>query len=563
MKNWKIGQKIIAAFGLIFLLFIISALLSGRGMNKLYTTFTSFYNRPFTVSNATLYIKYDLRTIEKKLILIIQSKNGDDISKWEDEINQSSARLNEKTSLLKKNMTQPESQEKLAQIIDSQKERDQMAEEIINLSKSGSSANAFRIYIDSFEPSSAAASDIATQLEQAAINRASQFYTDGKTESARIYTVLILFTTITLSAIVLLCIFLTKSLTRPIRELELATTALAAGELDTDVTYQSADELGVLADNVRSLIKTLNLYISDISQVLKKMADKDMTVTISMDYRNSFSPIRTSMETILHSLNLTLNHVQTASREVKNGSEQVSQGSQILAENAIDQADSVERLFETVSHISGQIKENTDGILKSNALLLETQEELSTSNDRMMELNTAMKDISDNSSEIGGIIKTMESIAFQTNILALNAAVEAARAGAAGKGFAVVADEVRRLASLSTESAQKTQYLIDRTLNAIVNGAQMADDTKGSLNTVLTKSEQLTELMNKITEASLLQTSALEKISHEINQISTVVQTTSATAEESSAASEELAAEAENLNQLIYQFQLDHSSDMI
>jgi len=181
----------------------------------------------------------------------------------------------------------------------------------------------------------------------------------------------------------------------------------------------------------------------------------------------------------------------------------------------------------------------------------------------MMELNTAMKDISDNSSEIGGIIKTMESIAFQTNILALNAAVEAARAGAAGKGFAVVADEVRRLASISTESARKTQYLIDRTLSAIINGAQMADDTKGSLNTVLTKSEHLTVLMNKITEASLLQTDALEKISHEINQISTVVQTTSATAEESSAASEELAAEAENLNQLIYQFQLHHSSDII
>ena len=460
-------------------------------------------------------------------------------------------------------MTQPESQEKLKQIIDSQTERDQMTEEIITLCKSGNSSNAFHIYLDSFEPNSAAASDIATQLEQAALNRASQFYTDGKTESVRIYTVLILFSAITLSAIVLLCILLTKNLTRPIRELESATTALASGNLDTDVTYRAGDELGVLAENVRSLIKTLNLYINDISEVLKKMADKDMTVTINVDYKNSFLPIRSSMETILHSLNLTLNHVQTASQEVKNGSEQVAQGSQILAENAIEQADSVERLFETVSYISGQIKENTDGILKSNALLLETQEELSTSNDRMMELNTAMKDISDTSSEIGGIIKTMESIAFQTNILALNAAVEAARAGAAGKGFAVVADEVRRLASLSTESAQKTQYLIDRTINAIINGAQMADDTKGSLNTVLTKSEQLTGLMNKITEASLLQTDSLEKISHEIDQISTVVQTTSATAEESSAASEELAAESENLNQLIYQFQLDHSSDIL
>ncbi|MDK2964440.1 MULTISPECIES: methyl-accepting chemotaxis protein [Lacrimispora] len=560
MKNWKIGKKITTAFGFIFLLFLSSALLSARGMNQLYTTFTSFYDRPYTVSNAALYIKYDLSTIEKDLIRISTSEPGSDLSQLEDEINQSAARIREKTSLLKKNMTQPESQKKLAQIIDTQTERDQMIEEIISLSKSHNSGKASLLITNSFEPSSAAAGSIATELEQAAIKRANQFYTDGKTESAKIYTVLFLFTLITLSAIVAACIFITRNLTRPIKELELVTTALASGKLDTEVTYRSGDELGVLAENVRSLIHTLNLYINDISDVLKKMADKDMTVTINMDYTNSFSPIRSSMETILHSLNLTLNQVQTASQEVNNSSQQVSQGSQLLAENAIEQAGSVERLFETVNHISDQVKKNTDGILQSNALLLETQEEITTSNDRMLELNTAMNDISNTSSEIGGIIKTMESIAFQTNILALNAAVEAARAGAAGKGFAVVADEVRRLASLSTESAKKTQYLIDRTLNAIINGAQMADDTKGSLNTVLTKSEQLTELMKKITEASLSQTRALEKISNEINQISTVVQTTSATAEESSAASEELAAEAENLNQMICQFQLDRLS---
>ncbi len=562
MKNLKIGKKLFITFSLIFILFIITSLVSASGMNKLYSTFTSFYNRPYTVSNAALSIKCDLRTIEQNLILIINSSNDTERSEYQKNIDEAITQFNEKTAILKKNMTQKKSADRLAIIINSQENCGKLIEQISGLSKSGNTKEAWKIYKNSVEPSYTEAYSVASDLEQAAIDRAIEFHTTGKRDSTRIYLILLLVSLCTLSIIVILCIYITKSLTKPIKEIEQATKFLADGDLNTDITYQSKDELGSLAENTRSLIKTLNLYIHDISNVLEKIAAGDMTVKINMEYQLSFAPIRTSIETILASLNQTLLQVQQSSQEVTSGSEQVAQGAQSLAEGATEQALSIEDLVNTINNISDKISHNSEGVVKSNALVMETQREIEVSNERMLQLDTAMKDISDTSNQISGIIKAMEDIAFQTNILALNAAVEAARAGTAGKGFAVVANEVRRLASLSTESSKNTATLIENTLKAISNGAEMADGTKQSLLIVSQKSEQLTELMNEITIASRSQTAALEKVSTSINQISSVVQATSATAEESSASSEELAGQAENLNQLIQQFQLEHTGEM-
>lgn len=558
MKNWKIGKKLFVTFGLIFILFIITALVSASGMNKLYTTFTSFYNRPYTVSNASLYLKYDLRTIEKNLVQIINSRTDEERAEYQTAIDEALEQFNEKTALLGKNMTQSKSAEMLNNIVSSQEERNTMIEQISDLCKSGNTSQALTLYKNSFEPSSDETMSIISDLETSAINRAIEFYTTGKQDSTRIYLILLFVSLITLSFIVILCVYITRSLTKPIKEIEQAAAFLADGQLDTGISYQSKDELGSLAEYTRILIRTLNLYIQDISSVLGKIADGDMTAKINMEYQCSFAPIRTSMETILASLNHTLIQVQQSSQEVTSGSEQVAQGAQTLAEGATEQALSIEELVNTVNNISDKITHNTEGVAKSNALVMETQREIEVSNGRMLQLDTAMKDISDSSNQIGGIIKAMEDIAFQTNILALNAAVEAARAGVAGKGFAVVADEVRRLASLSTESSKNTAILIENTLKAIAGGAEMADGTKQSLLVVSQKSEQLTELMNEITEASKSQTAALEKINTSVSQISSVVQATSATAEESSAASEELAGQAENLNQLIHHFQLEY-----
>jgi len=182
--------------------------------------------------------------------------------------------------------------------------------------------------------------------------------------------------------------------------------------------------------------------------------------------------------------------------------------------------------------------------------------EIEDSNLHMQELIKAISEINFKSTQISKIIKTIDDIAFQTNILALNAAVEAARAGNAGKGFAVVAEEVRNLASKSAQAANETTELIESSIEAVSIGTKIADATAISLSSVVTGASEINTLMNVISQASNEQATSIGQVTRGVEQISEVIQTNSATAEESAAASEELSGQAQLLITLVSNFKL-------
>lgn len=352
---------------------------------------------------------------------------------------------------------------------------------------------------------------------------------------------------------------LANSIANPVKEIETAMRAVAAGDFDNAyVTHHSKDELGVLADSIRDTISRVTFIIKDVEYGLNQIADGNLNIESGdkEKYVGVYAAISDALTKIITGLNGTLSKINMASDQVAAGSEQVSSGAQALSQGATEQASSIQELTATITEIAQQVKENAQNAEAARVQNQKAGDEIEDSNHQMHQMIEAMTRISEKSTEIGKIIKTIDDIAFQTNILALNAAVEAARAGAAGKGFAVVADEVRNLAGKSAQAAKNTTALIEETIQAVDNGTKIADETAQSLITVVEDANKVKDLVNLIADASGHQATSITQVTTGLDQISSVIQTNSATAEESAAASEELSGQAQMLKQLIDQFKL-------
>jgi len=347
-----------------------------------------------------------------------------------------------------------------------------------------------------------------------------------------------------------------KLLVKPVVELFTTANEMSKGNLNVTVPNCPNNEIGALADSMKTTIANLKLYITDIDEHMNSMASGDMTKDVSIEYIGDFSSIKDSMIAINKSLNATLSSINIAAEQVNSGAEQVATGAQSLSQGATEQASSIQQLSSSIMAVSNDVNENAKNVTIASNYVQESQDGIKNSNEYMEQMMKAMNDINESSSQIGKIIKVIDDIAFQTNILALNAAVEAARAGAAGKGFSVVADEVRNLASKSADAAKQTTLLIEGSVSSVEKGTKIAEDTARALESVKAQSEMVVQTIKKIQDASTEQAEAINQITIGLEQISAVVQTNSATSEESAAASEELSGQAQMLQQEIANFTL-------
>ena len=351
--------------------------------------------------------------------------------------------------------------------------------------------------------------------------------------------------------LIIICVRKAKSLVTPIHQLNRVANELAQGNLKVAIqSYNKDDEIGDLTKVFVSMQSTLQEIIEDIGHVIGELSNKNLTVSPTASYQQDFVPIENALEGIAERMNTVMSVIQTTAVHVDAGADQVSKASQILAQGSTEQASSVEEMAATIQQISRQIELMSDHSNDASHKARQVGTDVLESSQKMEHLMGAMERIDQSSNEIQKIIKTIEDIAFQTNILALNAAVEAARAGAAGKGFAVVADEVRSLASRSADAAKSTTHLIADCLSAIQHGDTVAEETAQALEQIQTSAESVTQKAFDISDKTNDQTSMVNHINGEVVQISELIQTMAASAQESAATSRTLSQQAVLLHQL-------------
>lgn len=387
-------------------------------------------------------------------------------------------------------------------------------------------------------------------------------YMDG-TRQAIVLTVIVLLVACGISSA--LSVNLGKTIGKAVRLCTERIELLSHGDLTSSVPeINTKDETRRLADATVVTVDTLNSIIKDIGRILEAMAGGNLNVNTSLNervYVGDCSQLLVFIKNINNKLSATMANIGTSSDQVAAGSDQVSAGAQALSQGATEQASSVEELAATISVVSDMINKNSGDAQHATEKTNEAGEKLMAAASQMQKLIGAMDEISTSSDETKKIIKTIEDIAFQTNILALNAAIEAARAGDAGKGFAVVADEVRNLAAKSAEAAQNTTKMIEDTVLAIENGNSLVNEAADMMGKVKDAAMEVTEITARISDSTNEAAESIRQISVGIEQISSVVQTNSATAEESAAASEELSAQATNLNDLVGAFALREDNE--
>lgn len=552
MRNLKISSKLFVVFATLTVLVILLGSLTYFGIHNMGGQFDKFYDGPYDSQKTALELESDAGSATKYLMFVVSAPSQEISDTYTAKYNEAIAAIQSNLSILKGTIDSAE-YESLSGAID---EWMATGESILNFKAAGQVGVAAGVYFSNYQTVSdevlASLGNIEASSEQNAITMRKQM---GSVERDLIYKLLVFYV---IMAVVELCfgLYLIRSFRKPITELKHVSENMARGNFDTEITYTSKDEFGDLSNSFRQTNEMIKKVVSDTSRGLKEIAGSNLNIAPEAEYPGLFAEIENSMKSIIAQLSTTLRLISISSASVSNGAEQLANGSQALSQGATEQAAAVDELGSTILGISEQVKVNANNAQKASELAETVGTEMQVSNAQMAELMKAMDDITNTSNEISKIIKTIEDIAFQTNILALNAAVEAARAGVAGKGFAVVADEVRNLASKSAEAASNTTTLIESSIRAVNNGMKIANDTAASLENVVTGASEVITTIGKIAEASGEQAESINQVSVGIDQISNVVQTNSATAQESAATSEELTGQASLLDDLIGQFQL-------
>ena len=335
---------------------------------------------------------------------------------------------------------------------------------------------------------------------------------------------------------VVLGLFISRIISKPINNLTRIADKLALGEIDVAVEANTHDEIGILTLSFIKMIENTKTQAS----VADKLSAGNLEVEVNA--KSDKDVLGKSLSKMVEKLKEVVENVKIASNNVAAGSQELSASSEQLSQGASEQAAAAEEASSSMEEMTANIKQNADNALQTEKIARKSAEDAIEGGKAVSNTVEAMK-------EIAGKISIIEEIARQTNLLALNAAIEAARAGEHGKGFAVVASEVRKLAERSQTAAGEISKLS-------ASSVEVAEKAGKMLNQIVPDIQKTAELVQEITSASNEQNSGVEQINSAIQQLNQVIQQNASASEEMSSTSEELTGQAEQLQETISFFKI-------
>lgn len=557
IRNMKLKFRLLLSYAMVIAICLSASIAALFMLNRIGDNLSSFYRNNYTVTINVWLAKREIKAARGDILNAILESDVEESAEYIDKAKESLRNMRATFPVIRNSFKGD------IAMVDRVDKRLQEAivyrDKVFALVETGKTDEAYEVMKSSYIPVLNQMADLLQQIADVAAHNAQDMVKEGEYAQASAITVIMIIMTFSIVSAALLGIYISNSIRKPVKEIEDAAQQLANGQLDgVCVSYTSRDELGKMSDSIRDLISYQKTIIEDISDILGDMSEGNFKVQSNVNeyYMGHYDRILVSMWGLRDKLSDTLWRISQSARQVANGSEQVSSGAQILAIGAEEQADSIEKLAIAVNEISEQVRVTKENADKARNQTDRAGAQVSESNQQMQEMISAMNIISERSDEIYKIVKTIQDIAFETNLLALNASVEAARVGELGTGFAVIAREIRSLADKTAMASKNTTALIKESVAAVKNGEKVAHTAADSLLQVIECTKQVIFMVDRIASATENQHKSISNITAEVRQVSDVVQNNASISEELAAASEELSTQTQMLDHMIGQFQL-------
>lgn len=558
LKDLKISNKLLLSFLIVIILYVTTVGVAIMGSSSIRGSFNEFYNVSYSIVKEATAFRLNQYVVARNMYQIAYER---DSSSAVSDMEETKSCIESVNQAIKNIEELYQDKEMVAQMNTLYDKLVIPREKVMALLENEKYDEAMTIYRSEYDPLAREARAFLRDMENTAKQEADEYFSSSEANARTMMITLIILALITVIFVSVIWYIISKSITKPLLEIEEAAKEISQGNLNVEIDYHSQNELGSLSQSMRETIATLGDYLREIEKSLNLLGRGKLNYKTKMEFKGDFVRLKGSLDRISQMLSESMLKINNSAQQVSGGAQQISNGAQMLSQGASEQTGSIEELAANINEISDNVKNNADDAVAASHLADKVERNILDNSKQMDDVTRAIEEIKQNSINITGIVKEIEDIAFQTNLLSLNAAVEAAHAGDAGRGFSVVAAEIRKLAAKVTEASKLTAKLIQKSTQSVEEGSMLINTTEESLKTIVTGAKELSTKIESISQANVQQANFIIQIRQSIEQISDIVQGNSATSQESAAASEELAAQAQILKELVNSFEVQEKDE--